>query len=744
MKKKLLSVLLAVVMIATLAPVAFAGDFTPMGGEGDILWQGGIVTLSSDMSVDDKILVIGDTVLNLNGYTIALNAIEPIVVLGGATLTVTGGGEICRENEENGNLFLVMNTKITEPVFDEQGNLLSDGTREESVDTGRLVLEGGNYFNAHGCAIVIQEGCEAELYDATLNVANKDAVIENRGTVKVMSDCKLNGIRTGLCNMGVVETIKNCAITVTDKDGLSLWNDGNLNSLMECQFQGGANSVINLNYLNELSGCTLEAAWDTVINNGVINQIADCTITSEGAAAINNVGNIESIDDATRLMGLNAIFNQKTGKIGTLAVEYAKSTQEAIFNDGTIDTIASGAFSTSGGVGEGVCFQNLGTIGILESPDFTTKGGTSGMNMGSIGTVLSASFTSRFHAFQNAGSITNIAGGTFQSEVTNGLVNFGEIENISGGYFTSGRFGMQNIGTIEHITGGTFFAKWTVEPPENFSRSGSGIYNYGKGHIFAMEGYSAKAAEGSGISNAPEAVIDVLGKGDLAGSDKKVENLGEIGTVLDDRLLMDVKATGKVTGEPTKKEEQGGDISSAKTEFTDMANHWAAGDVSALAAEGVINGLPDGSFGPANDVTRGELAKLVLAVSGREEKGGEAAFADTEGTWSVKYVNGLAGVGIIRADDYPNGFQQGEEATRVEVITMLMRSMGYDRPMGEVKLTFADADGLTAEQAYYVDCAVRRGIIKGMPDGTLKPDENISRAEVATMLRRAEEARPGK
>lgn len=470
----------------------------------------------------------------------------------------------------------------------------------------------------------------------------------------------------------------------------SICNRGAITSIRDTKITADRAGILNLGTIETIEGCDISTPENNIENYGEIDSITNTQLTStrtEGGAALNNQGYIGTIGEGVRIdCAFGGIGNDSThSTIDTISMEYIRGGAEAISNRGTIHTIAAGEFDAE------------------------------------------------WHGMENFfGTVDLISGGSFNADIINH--NESTIKKISGGTFSGRQCGLSNGGTIERITGGTFIGRWE-NMAEDIKDYVMGIDNDGK--IGIMSGYTLDGDTGYGIRNKLPGEIDELGEGVLIGELGKVNNEATIHKIFDESILAGNNATGEAAEKPTDEEK-------VVPEFTDMTNHWAAGDVSALAAEGVIDGLPDGTFGPANDVTRGELAKLVLTVSGREEKGGEAAFADTEGTWSMKYVNGLAGVGIIRTDDYPDGFQQGEEATRVEVITMLMRSMGYDRPMGEVALTFTDVDGLTDEQAYYVDCAVRRGIIKGMPDGTLKPDENISRAEVATMLRRAEAARPGK
>ncbi len=55
--------------------------------------------------------------------------------------------------------------------------------------------------------------------------------------------------------------------------------------------------------------------------------------------------------------------------------------------------------------------------------------------------------------------------------------------------------------------------------------------------------------------------------------------------------------------------------------FNDVASdHWALGFIEAVAAKGWVKGYPDGGFKPENNITREEMATLVIRVLGREEE----------------------------------------------------------------------------------------------------------------------------
>jgi hypothetical protein len=120
--------------------------------------------------------------------------------------------------------------------------------------------------------------------------------------------------------------------------------------------------------------------------------------------------------------------------------------------------------------------------------------------------------------------------------------------------------------------------------------------------------------------------------------------------------------------------------------FPDVAaDHWAAVNIGTMQRAKVITGYPDGTFGPANNITRGEFAAVVTrfgALSGTAVH----SFSDVSGHWAEQYIAAAAENGWITG--YPDGtFQPDRPISRVEVMVIINRVL--DRKV--------DAAGVLAE-----------------------------------------------
>lgn len=109
-------------------------------------------------------------------------------------------------------------------------------------------------------------------------------------------------------------------------------------------------------------------------------------------------------------------------------------------------------------------------------------------------------------------------------------------------------------------------------------------------------------------------------------------------------------------------------------------------------------------------------------------------FSDIEG-WFHDYIITAAAAGLVNG--FPDGtFRPDENVTREQYITMLYRLFDTDEDKEGAELTFTDA-GTIGYGKEAVSWGVANGVINGYTDNTFRPNAKITRAEMAAMTYRA-------
>lgn len=154
-----------------------------------------------------------------------------------------------------------------------------------------------------------------------------------------------------------------------------------------------------------------------------------------------------------------------------------------------------------------------------------------------------------------------------------------------------------------------------------------------------------------------------------------------------------------------------------------------------------IVGYDDGTFRPDSDMSRAEAAAIFARLIA-EEKGesisGKSKFKDIKSDeWYADSIGYLSKYDIIKG--YSDGtFKPDESVTRAEFVAMAVRYHGL---FNEVKKTGYTVKYTDLNKSYwaYNDIALAKNIgwLNGYADGTFRGDNNITRAEVVTIVNRA-------
>gem|GEM_PF-1662919 len=159
--------------------------------------------------------------------------------------------------------------------------------------------------------------------------------------------------------------------------------------------------------------------------------------------------------------------------------------------------------------------------------------------------------------------------------------------------------------------------------------------------------------------------------------------------------------------------------------------------IEELSSEGIITGFGDGSFRPFQDVSRAETASLLDRAFDITAGETPAAFGDVpEDSAHTEAIERLASAAVI-AGFGDGSFRPFQPVTRAEAASLLDRVLGDSVEVGEVvDGRFGDVPTSSAHAAA-VDRMAAAGVITGFGDGSFRPFQPISRAEMASLLSRA-------
>ncbi|KAI7261637.1 hypothetical protein KC345_g9695, partial [Hortaea werneckii] len=178
-------------------------------------------------------------------------------------------------------------------------------------------------------------------------------------------------------------------------------------------------------------------------------------------------------------------------------------------------------------------------------------------------------------------------------------------------------------------------------------------------------------------------------------------------------------------------------VSAASTEavyFSDIQGNWASAQIEKWGALGLTNGS-GGKFRPGAEISRAEFSKLINALFGFSTKS-NPAFGDVDaGKWYADQVAIASQAGYING--YPDGrFKPEAAVTRQEAAKMAAALFPLLKADTSILSGYADHIRIAAYAEAPLASLVAGGYVKGFEDGTLRPQQSITRAEAIALLDR--------
>ena len=159
--------------------------------------------------------------------------------------------------------------------------------------------------------------------------------------------------------------------------------------------------------------------------------------------------------------------------------------------------------------------------------------------------------------------------------------------------------------------------------------------------------------------------------------------------------------------------------------------------ISFLKNEGVIQGYPDGSFKPQNDVSRVEVLKFILeGIDAKIAGAKKLPFSDVDNQgWYADYLQTALYLNII--DGYPDGsFKPSNTVNKAEFMKMLIEAMNIDIDPEIRSMPLRDVDK-DAWYAPYAQFAYQKNIMD-FEDRKFNANEYMTRENVAEAMYRVQ------
>ncbi|BBI35649.1 hypothetical protein KCTCHS21_50480 [Cohnella abietis] len=163
-----------------------------------------------------------------------------------------------------------------------------------------------------------------------------------------------------------------------------------------------------------------------------------------------------------------------------------------------------------------------------------------------------------------------------------------------------------------------------------------------------------------------------------------------------------------------------------------LATSWSANAVNVAARLGIVAGKPDGNFHGGDNVTRAEFALMIVRALGLDTSNAtsKGTFSDTKGHWAEGAINVLKQAGILTGVG-DGSFKPNQQISRAEISAILARVM---QMVPASTSSFSDTSSSWASQ--YIEQLHNAGIISGTGKNQFQPNAHATRDQSVAMILR--------
>lgn len=173
-----------------------------------------------------------------------------------------------------------------------------------------------------------------------------------------------------------------------------------------------------------------------------------------------------------------------------------------------------------------------------------------------------------------------------------------------------------------------------------------------------------------------------------------------------------------------------------KTTFKDVASHWAETGIKRAAELGIVNGYVDDTFKPNNGITRAEFVVMLMKILNAPEQAATTSFSDLKDTlWAEKAILQAAQLGIVSG--YTDGsFRPNQLITRAQMAVIIAKALKVKQVEKAASIRFTDEDVIPMWAKLAIQKVADAGIMTGRSQEFFVPQGTATRAEAVVVLLR--------
>ncbi|MDT3425813.1 putative phosphodiesterase [Paenibacillus forsythiae] len=166
----------------------------------------------------------------------------------------------------------------------------------------------------------------------------------------------------------------------------------------------------------------------------------------------------------------------------------------------------------------------------------------------------------------------------------------------------------------------------------------------------------------------------------------------------------------------------------------DINGHWAASAINKAVELGFAKGYVDGTFHPNQKVNRAEFITLLMRAVKLPDTGKALGFKDAGKipAWSQAFIAQALDAGII-AGYNDSTFRPDQVITRAEMAALIVRAGGV-QVNPEAALSFADAKDAPKWAVPYIAAIADAGLVNGIGQNRFAPNQSVTRAEAVAII----------